>query len=137
MNSRRPLQSDIAAKVQKGWVREVLEQRSFTTSRGTTQSAERRTYKISDSGIDRTEMTVLHTPRVQARSTPRLWPLLSCLTKTDTSSGKRRNFEACHGRSHSWAKAKAPCSSRAKHHGAFQITFLSLSKRTREAADVM
>jgi hypothetical protein len=52
-------QQDIAGNldylVQKGWVREVVEQRKFTTARGTTQSAERITYKISDTGIDRLE----------------------------------------------------------------------------------
>jgi hypothetical protein len=41
--------------VQKGWVREVIEERSFTTARGTRQSSERITYKISDVGIDRLE----------------------------------------------------------------------------------
>jgi hypothetical protein len=52
-------QRDIAGNldylVQKGWVREVVEQRKFTTARGTTQSAERITYKISNTGIDRLE----------------------------------------------------------------------------------
>lgn len=41
-------------------MREVIEQRSFTTRRGTTQSAERRTYKISDSGIDRLEAASMY-----------------------------------------------------------------------------
>jgi hypothetical protein len=41
--------------VQKGWVREVVHERTFTTPRGTTQSPERITYKISDAGIDRIE----------------------------------------------------------------------------------
>jgi len=52
-------QQDVASNldylVQKGWVREIVEQRKFTTPRGTTQSAERITYKISDTGIDRLE----------------------------------------------------------------------------------
>jgi hypothetical protein len=41
--------------VQKGWVKEVREKRTFTTPRGTTQSAERITYKVSDEGIDHLE----------------------------------------------------------------------------------
>ena len=52
---QQEIASNLDYLVQKGWVREVIEQRSFTTRRGTTQSAERRTYKISDSGIDRLE----------------------------------------------------------------------------------
>lgn len=52
-------QQDVASNldylVQKGWVRQVIEERKFTTARGTTQSAERVTYKISDTGIDRLE----------------------------------------------------------------------------------
>jgi hypothetical protein len=47
--------SNLDYLVQKGWVREVVEERKFTTARGTTQSAERITYKISDTGIDRYE----------------------------------------------------------------------------------
>jgi hypothetical protein len=41
--------------VQKGWVREVVKERAFTTARGTRQSAERVTFKISEVGIDRIE----------------------------------------------------------------------------------
>jgi hypothetical protein len=41
--------------VQQGWVREDREERSFTTARGTRQSSERITYKISHMGIDRLE----------------------------------------------------------------------------------
>ena len=52
-------QHDVASNldylVQKGWIRQVVEERKFTTPRGTTQSAERVTYKISDTGIDRLE----------------------------------------------------------------------------------
>ncbi len=47
--------SNLDYLIQKGWVREVIENRTFTTARGTTQQAERRTYKISDVGIDRLE----------------------------------------------------------------------------------
>jgi hypothetical protein len=47
--------SNLDYLVQKGWVREVVEARTFTTPRGTTQTAERRTYKISDIGIDKLE----------------------------------------------------------------------------------
>jgi len=52
--------SNLDYLVQKGWVREVVEARKFTTPRGTTQSAERRTYKISDAGIDRLEAASLY-----------------------------------------------------------------------------
>src|SRR5213596_201321 len=41
--------------VQKGWVREDVVTRTFMTRRGTTQSADQVTYKISDVGIDRLE----------------------------------------------------------------------------------
>jgi hypothetical protein len=47
--------SNLDYLVQKGWVREVIGARTFTTPRGTTQTAERRTYKISDIGIDKLE----------------------------------------------------------------------------------
>jgi hypothetical protein len=46
--------------VQKGWVREVIENRTFTTAGGTTRQAESRSYKISDSGIDRLESVSLY-----------------------------------------------------------------------------
>lgn len=52
--------SNLDYLVQKGWVREIIEHRSFTTSRGTTQNSERRTYKISDSGIDRLEAASMY-----------------------------------------------------------------------------
>ena len=52
--------SNLDYLVQKGWAREVVEHRSFTTKAGTTQSAERRTYKISDSGIDRLEAASMY-----------------------------------------------------------------------------
>lgn len=47
--------SNLAYLVQKGWVRETVDKRTFTTPRGTAQVTEKRTYKISDSGIDRLE----------------------------------------------------------------------------------
>jgi len=47
--------SNLDYLVQKGWVREVLEQRKFVTPGGTERNSEKRTYKISDSGIDRLE----------------------------------------------------------------------------------
>lgn len=47
--------SNLDYLIQKGWVREVIENRTFTTRAGTTQQAERRSYKISDVGIDRLE----------------------------------------------------------------------------------
>jgi len=52
--------SNLDYLVQKGWVREVLETRTFTTPRGTTQQAEKRSYKISDSGIDRLEAASMY-----------------------------------------------------------------------------
>src|SRR5271155_5300324 len=52
--------SNLDYLVQKGWVREVIEKRTFTTPRGTAQQAEKRTYKISDSGIDRLEAASLY-----------------------------------------------------------------------------
>ena len=47
--------SNLDYLIQKGWVREVVEQRTFTTERGTTQNSEKRSYKISDTGIDKLE----------------------------------------------------------------------------------
>ena len=47
--------SNLDYLLQKGWVAEVVESRSFTTPRGTTQSSEKHSYKISDVGIDRLE----------------------------------------------------------------------------------
>jgi hypothetical protein len=47
--------SNLDYLVQKEWVREQIDNRTFTTQSGTTQTAERRTYKISDRGIDRLE----------------------------------------------------------------------------------
>lgn len=47
--------SNLDYLIQKKWACEVLENRTFTTKRGTTQQAERRTYKISDIGIDHLE----------------------------------------------------------------------------------
>jgi hypothetical protein len=52
-------QQEVAANldylVQKGWVREVVEERSFTTPRGTQQTSSKVTYKISDVGLDKLE----------------------------------------------------------------------------------
>lgn len=52
-------QQNVAANldylVQKGWVREVVEERSFTTAGGTRQSSAKITYKISDIGLDKLE----------------------------------------------------------------------------------
>jgi hypothetical protein len=52
--------SNLDYLVQKGWAREIIEKRSFTTPRGTTQEAEKRTYKISDLGIDHLEAASLY-----------------------------------------------------------------------------
>lgn len=52
-------QADVNANldylIQKGWAKDVVSKRSFTTKRGTTQDSEQVTYKISDVGIDRLE----------------------------------------------------------------------------------
>jgi hypothetical protein len=47
--------SNLDYLIQKKWACEVIENRTFTTERGTTQQAEKRTYKISDIGIDHLE----------------------------------------------------------------------------------
>jgi hypothetical protein len=47
--------SNLDYLVQKGWVKEVIEQRAFLTKRGTLQQALKKLYKISDIGIDRLE----------------------------------------------------------------------------------
>lgn len=52
---QQEISSNLDYLIQKEWVREVVENRSFTTPRGTTQNAEKRSYKISDLGIDRLE----------------------------------------------------------------------------------
>ena len=52
---QQEIASNLDYLVQKGWVREVIEQRSFARPHSTTQHSERRSYKISDSGIDRLE----------------------------------------------------------------------------------
>jgi hypothetical protein len=46
--------------IQKGWAREEVETRMFTTARGTTQPSEKRTYKISDVGIDLLEAASMY-----------------------------------------------------------------------------
>jgi hypothetical protein len=57
-------QQDVASNldylVQKGWVREVKDERTFTTPKGTTQSAVRITYKVSEAGIDRLEAASMY-----------------------------------------------------------------------------
>ena len=52
--------SNLDYLVQKGWVREVKDERTFTTPKGTTQSAVRITYKVSDTGIDRLEAASMY-----------------------------------------------------------------------------
>lgn len=52
--------SNLDYLVQKGWVREVIEKRMFTTLKGTTQQAEKRSYKISDLGIDHLEAASMY-----------------------------------------------------------------------------
>lgn len=50
--SQQQVASNLDYLMQKGWVRQVVTSRTFTTKYGTTQSAERVTYKISADGID-------------------------------------------------------------------------------------
>lgn len=52
--------SNLDYLLQKGWVREVIQNRTFTTRAGTTQQAEKRSYKISDAGIDRLEAASMY-----------------------------------------------------------------------------
>lgn len=47
--------SNLDYLIQKGWVRDVVSQRTYTTPKGTTQQAESWKYKISDIGIDKLE----------------------------------------------------------------------------------
>ncbi len=47
--------SNLDYLIQKGWVKEEKENRTFTTRRGTTQVSESKKYKISDVGIDKLE----------------------------------------------------------------------------------
>jgi hypothetical protein len=51
--------SNLDYLVQKGWVREVVKQRTFRTTGGTTQSAEQIKYKISDVGLDKLQKASL------------------------------------------------------------------------------
>lgn len=53
--TQQQVASNLDYLVQKGWVLRVITNRTFTTKSGTTQSAERVTYKISAEGIDRIE----------------------------------------------------------------------------------
>jgi len=53
--SQQEVASNLDYLVQKGWVQKIVAPRAFTTKYGTTQSAERITYKISAEGIDRIE----------------------------------------------------------------------------------
>jgi hypothetical protein len=52
--------------IQKGWAREDVETRMFTTPRGTTQPSEKRTYKVSDVGIDHLEAASVYERSPQA-----------------------------------------------------------------------
>jgi hypothetical protein len=52
---QQEVSSNLDYLMQKEWIREEVEERSFTTNRGTTQSSVKRTYKISDIGIDALE----------------------------------------------------------------------------------
>jgi hypothetical protein len=57
---QQAIASNLDYWIQKGWVREVVEQRTFTTERGTTQNSEKRSNKISDTGIDKLEAASIY-----------------------------------------------------------------------------
>jgi len=52
--------SNLDYLVQKGWVTEVVRERSFKTAGGTMQSAEQHKYKISHIGIDKLQQASLY-----------------------------------------------------------------------------
>lgn len=52
---QQQVNSNLDYLIQKGWAVRVVEERSFTTPRGTRQSSQKVSYKISDVGIDRLE----------------------------------------------------------------------------------
>jgi hypothetical protein len=58
--SQKQVNSNLDYLVQKGWVREVVTSRSYTTPQGMTQQSEIRTYKISDIGIDKLEAASIY-----------------------------------------------------------------------------
>lgn len=53
--TQQEVASNLHYLIQKEWVTEIVEDRTFKTARGTTQQAERVTYVISDLGIDMLE----------------------------------------------------------------------------------
>lgn len=59
MKNQGVRQADVVSNldylVQKGWVKQEVERRAFTTKRGNVQYAESKKYKISDIGIDKLE----------------------------------------------------------------------------------
>jgi hypothetical protein len=52
--------SNLDYLLQKDWVKEVREDRTFTTPRGTTQTSAKITYKISAEGIDKLEAASIY-----------------------------------------------------------------------------
>jgi len=58
--SQKQVNSNLDYLVQKGWVREVVTSRSYTTPQGMTQQSEIRIYKISDIGIDKLEAASIY-----------------------------------------------------------------------------
>lgn len=59
---------NLAYLIDKGWVREDILTRTFTTPRGTTQNSEQVKYRISDTGIDKLENASLFADTPAARS---------------------------------------------------------------------
>ena len=57
---QQEIASNLDYLIQKGWIREIVEKRSFTTKRGTIQDSEKSTYKVSDIGIDKLETASMY-----------------------------------------------------------------------------
>lgn len=53
--SSKEVNSNLDYLIQKGWVKEVVTERAFTTPQGTVRKSEVHSYKISDIGIDKLE----------------------------------------------------------------------------------
>jgi hypothetical protein len=58
--SQHQVAANLDYLIQKGWVRDIEERRMFTTRAGTTQTASKHIYKISDVGIDHLEGASLY-----------------------------------------------------------------------------
>lgn len=52
---QQEIASNLVYLIDKGWVKQIVKERKFTTRSGTTQNSEQHLYRISDTGIDRLE----------------------------------------------------------------------------------